>query len=148
MAARFSRCSVAVGVAGYLGVNPLDFVAPVVAFAFGSGGLVLLPCDSSSGIFWKRTTREGADRRHGRRGSLFTAAYIVYFKFVHPELNSADHWWLGVSPEGIGTVGMLINFALAITVSRFTPMPPPHVLALVNRIRVPSGAGEAHELNA
>jgi cation/acetate symporter len=81
-------------------------------------------------------------------GITFTAAYIVYFKFVHPELNTADHWWLGISPEGIGTIGMLINFALAITVSRFTPRPPLQVQALVDRIRVPSGAGEAHELNA
>ena len=81
-------------------------------------------------------------------GITFTAGYIVYFKYLHPDLNTPDGWWLGISPEGIGTVGMLINFALAVTVSRFTPAPPPHVQALVDLVRVPRGAGEAHELNA
>jgi cation/acetate symporter len=81
-------------------------------------------------------------------GITFTAAYIVYFKFVQPDLNTAEHWWFGISPEGIGTIGMLINFALSVTVSRFTPEPPPHVVQLVESIRIPSGAGEAHELNA
>jgi cation/acetate symporter len=80
-------------------------------------------------------------------GITFTAAYIVYFKFVHPELNTAEHWWMGISPEGIGTVGMLLNFAVTVTVSRFTPPPPPQVQVLVDLIRVPRGAGEAHELN-
>jgi cation/acetate symporter len=140
IAARIAA-GVAVVIAGYFGVNPPGFVAQVVAFALAASSFfpaIIL------GIFSKRTTREGAILGM-IAGITFTAAYIVYFKFVHPELNSADHWWLGISPEGIGTVGMLINFALAITVSRFTPRPPPQVLALVDRIRVPSGAGEAHE---
>ncbi len=137
---------VAVVIAGYFGVNPPGFVAEVVAFAFGLAASSFFPA-IILGIFSKRTTREGAILGM-IAGITFTAAYIVYFKFVHPELNTADHWWFGVSPEGIGTVGMLINFALAITVSRFTPRPPPQVRALVDRIRVPSGAGDAHELNA
>ncbi len=145
IAARIAA-GVAVVIAGYFGVNPPGFVAQVVAFAFGLAASSFFPA-IILGIFSKRTTREGAILGM-IAGITFTAAYIVYFKFVHPELNSADHWWLGISPEGIGTVGMLINFALAITVSRFTPRPPPQVLALVDRIRVPSGAGEAHELNA
>ncbi|MBW2714743.1 MAG: cation acetate symporter [Deltaproteobacteria bacterium] len=145
IAARIAA-GVAVVIAGYFGVNPPGFVAQVVAFAFGLAASSFFPA-IILGIFSKRTTREGAILGM-IAGITFTAAYIVYFKFVHPELNTADHWWLGVSPEGIGTVGMLINFALAITVSRFTPRPPPHVLALVDRIRVPSGAGDAHELNA
>jgi cation/acetate symporter len=145
IAARISA-GVAVVIAGYFGVNPPGFVAQVVAFAFGLAASSFFPA-IILGIFSKRTTREGAILGM-IAGITFTAAYIVYFKFMHPELNTADHWWIGISPEGIGTVGMLINFALAITVSRFTPTPPPQVRALVDRIRVPSGAGEAHELNA
>jgi cation/acetate symporter len=145
VAARISA-GVAVVIAGYFGVNPPGFVAQVVAFAFGLAASSFFPA-IILGIFSKRTTREGAILGM-IAGITFTAAYIVYFKFVNPELNTADHWWLGISPEGIGTVGMLINFALAITVSRFTPSPPPEVRALVDRVRVPSGAGEAHELNA
>ncbi len=145
IAARIAA-GVAVVIAGYFGVNPPGFVAQVVAFAFGLAASSFFPA-IILGIFSKRTTREGAILGM-IAGITFTASYIVYFKFVHPELNTADHWWLGVSPEGIGTVGMLINFALAITVSRFTPRPPPQVRALVDRIRVPSGAGDAHELNA
>jgi cation/acetate symporter len=145
IAARIAA-GVAVVIAGYFGVNPPGFVAQVVAFAFGLAASSFFPA-IILGIFSKRTTREGAILGM-IAGITFTAAYIVYFKFVHPELNTADHWWLGVSPEGIGTIGMLINFALAITVSRFTPRPPPQVLALVDRIRVPSGAGDAHELSA
>ena len=145
IAARIAA-GVAVVIAGYFGVNPPGFVAQVVAFAFGLAASSFFPA-IILGIFSKRTTREGAILGM-IAGITFTASYIVYFKFVHPELNTADHWWLGVSPEGIGTVGMLINFALAITVSRFTPRPPPQVRALVDRVRVPSGAGDAHELNA
>ncbi len=145
IAARISA-GVAVVIAGYFGVNPPGFVAQVVAFAFGLAASSFFPA-IILGIFSKRTTREGAILGM-IAGITFTAAYIVYFKFVHPELNTKDHWWLGVSPEGIGTVGMLINFALAITVSRFTPRPPPQVRALVDRVRVPRGAGDAHELNA
>jgi cation/acetate symporter len=78
-------------------------------------------------------------------GITFTASYIVYFKFVQPDLNLAEFWWFGVSPEGIGTVGMMLNFMIAMTVSRFTPPPPPHVLALVDRIRVPRGAEASRE---
>jgi cation/acetate symporter len=74
-------------------------------------------------------------------GIVFTATYIVWFKFVHPESNTAEHWWFGISPEGIGTVGMLLNFAVTMTVSRFTPPPPVHVQVLVDLIRVPRGRG-------
>ena len=63
-------------------------------------------------------------------------------------MNSAEHWWFGISPEGIGTLGMLLNFAVTIVVSRFTPAPPAEVQALVDSIRVPRGAGEAHEISA
>jgi len=81
-------------------------------------------------------------------GITFTAAYIVYFKFINPSANTAENWWFGVSPEGIGTVGMILNFAVATTVAHFTPPPPPHIVELVERIRVPKGSGDAHEISA
>jgi len=81
-------------------------------------------------------------------GITFTAAYIVYFKLVRPELNMPEHWWLGISPEGIGAVGMLLNFAVATAVAAMTPAPPPAVQRLVERIRIPRGAGEAHDVSA
>ena len=134
----------AVLVAGYLGIHPPGFVAQVVAFAFGLAASSFFPV-IILGIFSRRTTREGAILGM-ITGITFTAGYIVWFKFVHPELNTADHWWLGISPEGIGTVGMLLNFAVTMSVSRFTPEPPVHVRVLVDLIRVPRGAGEAHEI--
>ncbi|MEX2470869.1 MAG: sodium:solute symporter family protein [Gemmatimonadota bacterium] len=136
----------AVVVAGYLGINPPGFVAQVVAFAFGLAASSFFPV-IILGIFSRRTTREGAILGM-ISGITFTAAYIVWFKFVHPEMNSADYWWFGISPEGIGTVGMLLNFAVTLTVSRFTPEPPIQVQVLVDLIRVPRGAGEAHEIEA
>jgi cation/acetate symporter len=81
-------------------------------------------------------------------GIALTAGYIVYFALMHPELNDAEHWWFGISPQGIGTVGMALNFVVTWTVSRFTPAPPAQVQVLVDLIRVPRGAGEAHEINA
>ena len=81
-------------------------------------------------------------------GILFTGAYIVYFKFVNPAANVAENWWLGISPEGIGAVGMVLNFAVALAVSRRTAPPPEHIRVLVDRIRVPRGAGEPHEIEA
>jgi cation/acetate symporter len=135
----------AVVIAGYFGMNPPGFVAEVVAFAFGLAASSFFPV-IILGIFSKRTTREGAILGM-IAGISFTAAYIVYFKFLHPELNTADHWWFGISPEGIGTLGMLLNFTLTWSISRFTPPPPPQVQVLVDLIRVPRGAGQAHELN-
>jgi cation/acetate symporter len=136
----------AVMVAGYLGIHPPGFVAQVVAFAFGLAASSFFPA-IILGIFSKRTTREGAILGM-ITGITFTAGYIVWFKFVHPELNTADHWWLGISPEGIGTVGMLLNFAVTMGISRITPEPPDVVQILVDKVRVPRGAGVAHELSA
>jgi cation/acetate symporter len=135
----------AVIVAGSFGANQPGFVAQVVAFAFGLAASSFFPA-IVLGIFSKRTTREGAILGM-ISGITFTAGYIVYFNFVAPELNSAEHWWLGISPEGIGTVGMLLNFAITLVVSRLTPPPPPSVQVLVELIRVPRGAGEAHEIH-
>ena len=126
--------------AGYLGVNPPGYVAQVVAFAFGLAASSFFPV-IILGIFSKRTTREGAILGM-IAGIAFTGVYIVWFTLMHPELSNADNWWLGISPQGIGTVGMLINFAVTMTVSRFTPEPPAHVQRLVESIRIPMSGGE------
>jgi len=145
IAARIAA-GVAVVVAGYLGINPPGFVAEVVALAFGLAASSFFPV-ILLGIFTKRMNREGAIAGMVT-GIGFTAAYIAWFKFISPEMNSAEHWWFGISPEGIGTLGMLINFAVALTVSRFTPPPPRAVANMVEDIRVPRGARGAHEINA
>ena len=144
IAARVSA-GVAVIVAGYLGINPPGFVAEVVAFAFGLAAASFFPV-IILGIFSKRLNREGAIAGM-LSGITLTAAYIVYFTFVHPATNVAENWWFGISPEGIGALGMTVNFAVAGIVSRFTPAPPPEVRELVERIRVPRGSGEAHEIS-
>jgi cation/acetate symporter len=136
----------AVVVAGYLGIDPPGFVAEVVAFAFGLAASSFFPV-IILGIFSKRANREGAIAGMVT-GITFTAAYIIYFKFVNPAANTADNWWLGISPEGIGAVGMLLNALVLTVVSRLTPEPPPLVRAMVERIRVPRGAGPAHEIEA
>jgi cation/acetate symporter len=72
-------------------------------------------------------------------GLVFTVAYIVYFKFIAPDANTPEHWLFGISPEGIGTLGMLLNFGVAFGVSSFTPAPPKRIRDLVHSIRVPRG---------
>jgi len=126
----------AVVVAGYLGINPPGFVAQVVAFAFGLAASSFFPI-IVLGIFSKRTTKEGCIAGM-LSGILFTGAYIIIFKFVDPGANHAENWLWGISPEGIGSVGMVINFAVTMTVTRFTPPPPAHVQANVAAIRLPS----------
>jgi cation/acetate symporter len=137
---------VAVVIAGYFGINPPGFVAQVVALAFGLAAASFFPV-IILGIFSKRTTKEGAIAGMVT-GIMFTGAYILYFKSLHPELNTADHWFLGISPEGIGTLGMLINFAIAIGVSRITSPPPESIQRMVEEIRIPRGAGEPREIGA
>jgi len=135
--------SVAIAVAGYLGINPPGFVALVVAFAVSLAAAAHFPA-ILMGIFIKRMNKEGAIAGM-LTGLLFTFAYIVFFKFVSPELNSSENWLFGISPEGIGSVGMVLNFLVAFSVSRMTSAPPAHVQDLVDDIRVPSGAGVAHK---
>ncbi len=137
---------VAVVIAGYFGINPPGFVAQVVALAFGLAAASFFPV-IILGIFSKRTTKEGAIAGMVT-GIMFTGAYILYFKSLHPELNTADHWFLGISPEGIGTLGMMINFAIAIGVSRITSPPPESIQRMVEEIRIPRGAGEPREIGA
>jgi cation/acetate symporter len=133
--------AVAVCIAGLFGIYPPAFVAQVVAFAFGLAAASLFPA-LLLGIFSKRANKEGAIAGM-LVGLVFTFTYIAYFKFVAPELNSADHWLWGISPEGIGTIGMLLNFSIAIVVSRLTAEPPQSVQDLVDNIRIPSGAKAA-----
>ncbi|MBN7809424.1 cation acetate symporter [Algoriphagus sp. H41] len=127
--------------AGYFGVNPPGFVAEVVAFAFGLAAASFFPV-IILGIFSTRINKEGAIAGMVS-GLVFTIGYIVYFKFLHPELNSPDHWWLGISPEGVGSAGMFLNFLICFLISKFTPAPPQHVQELIQQIRIPKGAGAA-----
>lgn len=127
--------------AGYFGVNPPGFVAEVVAFAFGLAAASFFPV-IILGIFSTRINKEGAITGM-ISGLIFTLGYITYFKFISPELNNLDHWWLGISPEGIGSLGMLLNFLMCYFVSKFTAAPPQHVQDLIQEIRIPKGAGSA-----
>ena len=96
------------------------------------------------GIFSTRINREGAIAGM-LAGLVFTISYISYFKFISPELNTADHWWWGISPEGIGTLGMALNFLFCFGVSYLTPPPPKNVQELIQEIRIPTGAGKAYD---
>ncbi|KAB2931826.1 MAG: cation acetate symporter [Leptonema illini] len=141
MAARIAAGG-AVIIAGYFGIKPPGFVAQVVAFAFGLAASSFFPL-IIMGIFNKRMNREGAVAGL-ITGLVFTAGYIIYFKFmVAADQNVAANWLFGISPEGIGTVGMLLNFIVAYVVSKFTPAPPQEVMDLVESIRYPRGAGGA-----
>ncbi len=125
----------AVAIAGLFGIYPLGFVAQVVAFAFGLAAASFFPV-ILLGIFYKRMNREGAISGM-IVGLTFTFSYIVYFKFVSPEASNAANWWFGISPEGIGTLGLILNFMVSLIVSRFTPPPPHDVQIMVENIRVP-----------
>jgi len=125
----------AVIVAGWFGIHPPGFVAQVVAFAFGLAASSFFPV-ILLGIFWKKATKEGA-MAGMLTGMAFTAGYIIYFKFINPAGNNASNWWFGISPEGIGTIGMLINFAVMGIVSNVTPAPPEHVQKMVGSLRYP-----------
>lgn len=131
----------AVVVAGYFGVYPPGFVAEVVAFAFGLAAASFFPV-IIMGIFSTRMNKQGAIWGMVV-GLAFTISYISYFKFINPEVNLPENWWLGISPEGIGTLGMLFNFIVSFIVSRMTPPPPMHIQELIEDIRVPRGSGAA-----
>ena len=135
--------AIAVCIAGLFGIYPPAFVAQVVAFAFGLAAASLFPA-LLLGIFSKRINKQGAISGM-LTGLLFTFSYIVYFKFVAPELNTADHWLLGISPEGIGFLGMLLNIAVACAVSKFSAPPPMSVQHMIDTIRIPTDAGAAQD---
>ena len=125
-------------IAAYFGINPpSSFVAKTVAFAFGLAASSFFPT-LILGIFSKKMNREGAIAGM-ICGIVFTFSYIVYFQF----LSESKDYWFGISPEGIGFLGMLINFAVAFTVRSFTQAPPQGVQEMVEEIRIPRGAGDA-----
>lgn len=140
VAARLAA-TVAVVIAGYFGIYPPGFVAEVVAFAFGLAAASFFPV-IIMGIFSTRMNKEGAIAGM-IVGLLFTVAYISYFKFINPAANVPDNWLLHISPEGIGTVGMLLNFIVSYVVSQLTPPPPAEIRELVEDIRIPRGAATA-----
>jgi cation/acetate symporter len=145
-AARISA-AVAVCIAGYFGINPPGFVAAVVALAFGLAAASFFPA-IILGIFYKKMNKEGAVSGM-IVGLLLMLYYMLKFKFgifddgkeMVDSLKS--DWWFGISPEGFGTVAMIVNFIVALVVNRFTPAPPQDVQDIVEHIRIPSGAGEA-----
>ncbi|CAM4477661.1 MULTISPECIES: sodium:solute symporter family protein [Pseudoalteromonas] len=141
LAARLAAM-VAIAISAYFGINPPGFVASVVAFAFGLAAASFFPA-IIMGIFSKRMNKEGAIAGMVT-GIGFTAAYIIYFKFVSPELNAPANWLFGISPEGIGIVGMLVNFVVAALVMKVTADTPEEVKVMVDGIRNPKGSSAAH----
>jgi cation/acetate symporter len=132
----------AILVAGYLGFDPPGWVAQVVAFAFGLAAASLFPV-ILLGIFFKRVNKEGAIAGM-LTGLLFTYGYIEYFKGLFLKWagspwgeNVAANWLFGISPEGIGVIGMCLNFIVAIAVSYATQAPPDRIQHMVENIRIP-----------
>ena len=125
-------------IAAYFGINPPSaFIAKTVAFAFGLAASSFFPT-LLIGIFSKRMNREGAIAGM-LSGLVFTVGYIVYFQFLD---GTKEQYFLGITPEGIGFIGMLINFGVAFLVSAFTPEPPEDVQEMVENIHIPSGSGD------
>jgi len=137
LAARLSAV-VAVCVAGYFGINPPGFVAAVVALAFGLAAASLFPA-IILGIFYKRMNKEGAVSGMVV-GILLMLFYMAKFKLGWlGDTPPASEWWFGISPEGFGSVAMVVNFIVSLTVCRFTAAPPLEVQEIVENIRIPSG---------
>lgn len=134
-AARVSA-GIAVCLAGWLGINPPGFVAEVVAFAFGLAASSFFPV-LVMGIFNKRMNRTGAIAGM-IAGICFTAGYILWFKFINPELSTPENWLWGISPEGIGAIGMAINFLIANIFQAFAPAPSENIQKLIEDIRTPN----------
>jgi len=142
IAARLSAV-VAVSIAGYFGINPPDFVAATVALAFGLAAASFFPA-IILGIFVKRMNKEGAVAGMvvGMACMLY---YMLKFKFDWFGGGGKEDWFFGISPEGFGTVAMMINFAVSLFISFFTPKPPDEIQELVENIRIPSGSGIPHD---
>ncbi|MBU3821522.1 cation acetate symporter [Flavobacteriaceae bacterium XHP0103] len=140
IAARLSAV-VAVVVAGYFGIHPPGFVAATVALAFGLAAASFFPA-IILGIFYKRMNKEGAVAGMVV-GILSMLFYMLKFKFGWFGGGGKEDWWFGISPEGFGTVAMILNFVVSIVIVQFTPPPPKKVQNIVENIRIPSGAGKA-----
>jgi len=134
--ARISAAT-AILIAGIFGIYPPAFVAQVVAFAFGLAAASIFPA-IVMGIFSKRMNKYGAICGM-LSGLIFTATYIIFFKFISPEYNTSEYWLFGISPEGIGVIGMIINFIIAIIISSISKPPPIEVYEIVDNIRMPGG---------
>tara|TARA_B110000014_G_scaffold259099_1_gene246285 strand:- start:953 stop:2704 length:1752 start_codon:yes stop_codon:yes gene_type:complete len=134
---RYARIAAgfAIVIAGLFGIYPPGFVAQVVAFAFGLAASTFFPV-LFLGIFSKRTNKEGAISGM-IAGLIFTSSYIIYFKYINPAANDSTNWFLGISPEGIGFLGMMLNFLVAYSVSFATPKVPENIIKLINDIRKP-----------
>ena len=139
--------TVAILVAGYMGMNPPGFAAEVVALAFGLAASSIFPV-LMMGIFSKRMNSQGAIAGMVA-GITITLLYIFWFKgwfFIKGTEMAAskpENWFLGISPEAFGTVGAMVNFGVAFLVARMTPEPPEHIQHLVEDVRIPRGAGGA-----
>ncbi len=134
LCARLAAAS-AIVVAGWFGIYPPAFVAQVVAFAFGLAAASLFPA-IFLGIFFRRINKEGAIAGM-LVGLILTFGYIVFFKFVSPELDNSAHWWFGISPQGIGVVGAVVNMLVATAVSFATTSPPAAVESMLDQLRRP-----------
>lgn len=132
---------VAVCVAGYFGINPPGFVAATVALAFGLAAASFFPA-IILGVFYKKMNKEGAISGMVI-GILSMLFYMTKFKFGWFGGGTKADWWFGISPEGFGTVAMILNFVVSIVIMKFTPEPPIGVQEIVENIRIPIGAGEA-----
>ncbi len=139
--------TVAVIIAGYFGINPPGFVAAVVALAFGLAAASFFPA-IVLGIFYKKMNKEGAITGMVVGISLMIF-YMLKFKFgvfdggKEAVAELTKDWWFGISPEGFGTIAMVVNFVVSIIVLQFTPSTPKKVQEIVEDIRIPSGAGAA-----
>ncbi|MCU7859836.1 MAG: cation acetate symporter, partial [Candidatus Thiodiazotropha sp. (ex Lucinoma kastoroae)] len=146
MAGRFAMAG-AIAMAGYFGLHPPDFAAGTVAIAFGLAASSIFPA-LMMGIFYKKMNRSGAIW-----GMIAGIGVTMLYVFQHKGImfipgtsflgDMGPSWFLGISPNAFGAVGALVNFVVAILVSKVTPPPPDHIQHLVEDIRVPKGAGTA-----
>ncbi|MES9850176.1 MAG: sodium:solute symporter family protein, partial [Candidatus Thiodiazotropha sp.] len=146
MAGRIAMAG-AIGLAGYFGLHPPDFAAGTVAIAFGLAASSIFPV-LMMGIFYKKMNRAGAIW-----GMISGIGVTMLYVFQHKGImfipgtsflgDLGPNWFLGISPNAFGAIGAIVNFAVAIAVSKVTTPPPEHIQHLVEDIRVPKGAGSA-----
>jgi len=122
-------------IAGYFKINPPRFITQVVTFAFELAASSFFPVIILK-VFYKRMNKKNAIAGIVT-GILFTADYIIYFKFINPAANSSENWLFSISPKRISNIGMLINTIVALLVSKVTPAPPEEVQKIIEDIRIP-----------
>ena len=131
----------AVVVAGLFGIFPPGFVSQVVAFAFGLAAASFFPV-ITLGIFSKRVSTTPAVAGM-ITGISFTAFYILGSVYW-----GMPHWCFGIGPQGIGTIGMLLNFAVTLALTPLFPPPSDEVRRMIDAIREPEGVGPAVDIEA